>query len=52
MKSIAALRPLPSAREMARLEDAEVKKWGRKVGESMKAVGLNMNLAPVLYVGK
>lgn len=52
MKSIAALRPLPSARDMAQLDDAEVKKWGRKVGESMKAVGLNMNLAPVLDVAK
>lgn len=50
MKSIAALRPLPSARQMAELDDGEVKQWGRKVGEHMKAVGLNMNLAPVLDV--
>ncbi len=50
MKSVGALRALPSARDMAALDDAEVKKWGRKVGEAMKAVGLNMNLAPVFDV--
>lgn len=50
MKSVASLRALPSARDMAALDDAEVKKWGRKVGEAMKTVGLNMNLAPVLDV--
>ncbi|MFZ5438459.1 MAG: glycoside hydrolase family 3 N-terminal domain-containing protein [Myxococcota bacterium] len=50
MKSVRALKTLPSAREMAALDDAEVKKWGRKVGDSMKSVGLNLNLAPVLDV--
>lgn len=50
MKSVRALKTLPSARDMAALDDAEVKKWGRKVGEAMKSVGLNLNLAPVLDV--
>ncbi|MFO0600824.1 MAG: glycoside hydrolase family 3 N-terminal domain-containing protein [Myxococcaceae bacterium] len=50
MKSVRSLKALPSAREMAALDDAEVKKWGRKVGEAMKSIGLNLNLAPVLDV--
>lgn len=50
MKSVKSLRALPSAREMALLDDAEVKRWGRRVGEVMKSVGLNLNLAPVLDV--
>lgn len=50
MKSVRSLKALPSAREMAQLDDAEVKRWGRKVGEAMKSVGLNLNLAPVLDV--
>ncbi len=50
MKSVRALKALPSAREMAALDDAEVKRWGRRVGDVMKSVGLNMNLAPVFDV--
>lgn len=50
MKSVRSLRTMPPARELATLEDAEVKRWGRRVGEAMKAVGLNLNLAPVLDV--
>lgn len=50
MKSVKSLKALPSAREMALLEDAEVKRWGRKVGDVMKSVGLNLNLAPVFDV--
>ena len=50
MKSVKSLRAMPSARELALMEDAEVKRWGRRVGEAMKAVGLNLNLAPVLDV--
>ncbi|MDP3151267.1 MAG: glycoside hydrolase family 3 N-terminal domain-containing protein [Archangium sp.] len=50
MKSVKALRNMPSARELALMDDAEVKRWGRRVGEAMKAVGLNLNLAPVLDV--
>ena len=50
MKSVRSLRAMPSARELAGLEDAEVKRWGRRVGEAMKSVGLNLNLAPVLDV--
>ncbi|MBL8909198.1 MAG: beta-N-acetylhexosaminidase [Archangium sp.] len=50
MKSVKSLKTLPSAQEMALLEDAEVKRWGRRVGDVMKSVGLNMNLAPVLDV--
>ena len=50
MKSVKSLKALPSAQEMALLDDAEVKRWGRRVGDVMKSVGLNMNLAPVLDV--
>jgi beta-N-acetylhexosaminidase len=50
MKSVRALRAMPSARELATLEDAEVRRWGRRVGDAMKSVGLNLNLAPVLDV--
>ncbi|MET0402844.1 MAG: glycoside hydrolase family 3 N-terminal domain-containing protein [Cystobacter sp.] len=46
----AALKGLPSARDMAALEDTEVEHWGRRVGETMRQVGLNMNLAPVFDV--
>jgi beta-N-acetylhexosaminidase len=50
MKAARSLRELPSARDMAALDDTEVRRWGRKVGEAMQAIGLNMNLAPVLDV--
>lgn len=50
MKGARALKDLPSAREMAALDDADVRRWGRKVGEVMQSLGLNMNLAPVLDV--
>jgi beta-N-acetylhexosaminidase len=50
MKSLKALKDMPSARELAELDDAEVKAWGKKVGQAMIAVGLNLNLAPVLDV--
>ncbi len=50
MKKVASIRELPVAREMAKLDDAAVKTWGHKVGVAMKALGLNMNLAPVLDV--
>ena len=46
----AGLQELPLARDMALLEDAEVEAWGRRVGEAMRQVGLNMNLAPVFDV--
>jgi beta-N-acetylhexosaminidase len=46
----AALKELPLARDMASLEDAQVEDWGRRVGEAMRQVGLNMNLAPVFDV--
>ncbi|MGZ3461709.1 MAG: glycoside hydrolase family 3 N-terminal domain-containing protein, partial [Archangium sp.] len=45
-----ALKALPSAREMATMEDAEVEAWGVRVGGAMREVGLNMNLAPVFDV--
>lgn len=50
MKGARGLKDLPSAREMAALDDADVRRWGRKVGEVMQSLGLNMNLAPVLDV--
>lgn len=45
-----SLKELPSAREMATMEDAEVEAWGARVGKAMREVGLNMNLAPVFDV--
>ena len=48
LKSLKVLREMPAARDLAELEDSEVKKWGKRVGQSMHAIGLNMNLAPVL----
>jgi beta-N-acetylhexosaminidase len=50
MKTHPALRALPSARELASLDDAQVEAWGLAVGRAMREVGLNMNLAPVLDV--
>ncbi len=50
MKRAPGLKELPSARELAALDDAEVKAWGKKVGQAMRDVGLNLNLAPVLDV--
>ncbi|MHB8879505.1 MAG: glycoside hydrolase family 3 N-terminal domain-containing protein [Myxococcaceae bacterium] len=50
MKTHPALRELPSARELAALDDAQVEAWGLTVGKAMREVGLNMNLAPVLDV--
>jgi len=50
LKSLKSLRAMPTARELAELDDAEVLKWGRKVGEAMRSIGLNLNLAPVLDV--
>ncbi|MBK7857359.1 MAG: beta-N-acetylhexosaminidase [Archangiaceae bacterium] len=47
LKSLKALREMPTARELATLDDAEVMAWGKKVGEAMRAIGLNLNLAPV-----
>lgn len=45
-----ALTELPSAEDMAKLSDEEVRAWGQRVGEAMVSVGLDMNLAPVLDV--
>jgi len=50
MKSVPSLRDMPSARVLATLPDVEVKRWGRRVGEAMRSVGLNLNLAPVFDV--
>ena len=50
LKSLASLRDMPAARDLAALDDGEVKRWGRRVGEEMRALGLNLNLAPVLDV--
>src|SRR6218665_1348588 len=46
----AALQKLPSAQELAAMEDAEVEAWGGRVGKAMLEMGLNMNLAPVFDV--
>ncbi|MBI5478847.1 MAG: beta-N-acetylhexosaminidase [Deltaproteobacteria bacterium] len=50
MKRYPGLKDLPVARDLAALDDKEVRAWGKKVGEAMRAVGLNLNLAPVLDV--
>lgn len=50
LASVKALREMPSARDMAALSDDEVREWGVKVGRTMKWLGLNLNLAPVLDV--
>lgn len=52
LKSLKSLRGMPTARELAELPDAEVMKWGRQVGEAMRSIGLNLNLAPVLDVAE
>jgi beta-N-acetylhexosaminidase len=44
------LKELPLARDMATLEESEVEAWGTRVGRAMRAMGLNMNLAPVFDV--
>jgi len=48
--SVRSLRGMPGARELAGLDDGQVKSWGRKVGAVMKGIGLNLNLAPVFDV--
>jgi beta-N-acetylhexosaminidase len=50
LKSIKALRGMPTARDLAALDDAEVLKWGKQVGETMRNIGLNLNLAPVFDI--
>lgn len=50
MKSARGLRNMPGAKQLAALDDKEVRRWGHRVGEAMKSVGLNLNLAPVLDV--
>jgi beta-N-acetylhexosaminidase len=52
MKSLKVLRDMPAARDLAELEDPEVRRWGKRVGQAMQAVGLNLNLAPVLDVSE
>lgn len=52
MKSARGLRNMPGARQLAELDDKEVRRWGRKVGEAMKSIGLNLNFAPVLDVAE
>ena len=52
LKSLKSLRSMPTARELAELPDADVMKWGRQVGEAMRSIGLNLNLAPVLDVSE
>ncbi len=52
LKSLKTLKGMPTARELAELDDGEVMKWGKKVGESMRSIGLNLNLAPVLDVAE
>lgn len=48
LKRHPAISSLPSAAEMSGLPDADVRRWGQRVGQAMRELGLNMNLAPVL----
>jgi beta-N-acetylhexosaminidase len=50
LSSVKELKEMPSAKEMAALDDARVFSWGATVGKNMRALGLNVNLAPVLDV--
>jgi beta-N-acetylhexosaminidase len=50
LKTMAQVRELPLAIDLAKLEDREVEAWGHRVGGAMRSVGLNMNLAPVFDV--
>lgn len=52
MKKISSVAALPSAKDMAQLSDAQVERWGVRVGLAMHEVGLNLNLAPVLDVAE
>jgi len=45
-----SIQALPLARDLATLEDKDVEAWGVRVGQAMREVGLNMNLAPVFDV--
>ncbi|MBP3730706.1 MAG: glycoside hydrolase family 3 protein [Mailhella sp.] len=40
--------PLPSAREMGGMEQGRVRDLGRKAGEEMRSLGINVDLAPVV----
>ncbi len=50
LSKVKALKGMPSAAQLAELDDGQVESWGRKVGVAMKGLGLNLNLAPVLDV--
>jgi len=50
LSSVRSLKALPSARELSQLDDREVHAWGVRVGQVMRAIGLNLNLAPVFDV--
>ncbi len=50
LKSIKALKDMPGAKDMAALDDKDVKAWGKKAGLAMHDLGLDLNLAPVLDV--
>ncbi|MGX8718101.1 MAG: glycoside hydrolase family 3 protein [Desulfovibrio sp.] len=42
--------PLPPAREMGRMDTADVRALGRKSGAQMRSLGFNVDLAPVVDV--
>jgi beta-N-acetylhexosaminidase len=50
LRSVGAVRNLPTARELGELPDDAVRAWGRTVGRAMGELGLNLDLAPVLDV--
>ncbi|MEZ4237755.1 MAG: glycoside hydrolase family 3 N-terminal domain-containing protein [Myxococcota bacterium] len=50
LRHLPSVAEVPSALAMSRLPDAEVEQWGFTVGQAMREVGLNVNLAPVLDV--
>ncbi|MFQ5509170.1 MAG: beta-N-acetylhexosaminidase [Leptospirillia bacterium] len=48
--SAAGLPPGPAAREVAQGGPGAVRQWGRDTGRALKALGININFAPVLDV--
>ncbi len=48
MKFVRDLRAAPSARELGRRGEKEARSWGRRVGRGLAALGINLNLGPVL----
>ena len=44
--------PTPSAKDLGQRDEAEIRNWGVRTGQALRAVGINMNLAPVVDVAR